>query len=285
MAKTAMVTGATNGIGRATALALAGQGYELFVLCRNPDKGQQLKDDIETAHAGASVTVLLADLASLSDIRQAAQTFLDSGKPLHLLVNNAGVVNTRRKESRDGIEENFAVNHLAYMLLTELLLPRLKASAPARIVSVSSETHKFVSGLQLDDLEFTHSRYKTFKVYGHAKLCNILWTKELARRLEGSGVTANCLHPGAVRTGLGHQNSRVLGKIMSVLMKPFFRTPEQGAATSIYLATSPEVEGITGEYFIDCKPAKLKPYATDLVAASRLWDASNDYLRDFLTAG
>lgn len=285
MAKTALITGATNGIGRATAMALAEQGYELAVLCRNPDKGQQLKSDIEALHPAAEVMVLIGDLASLSDIQQAAQRFLDSGKPLHLLVNNAGVVNTKRKESRDGIEENFAVNHLAYALLTELLLPRLKASAPARIVSVSSEAHKFVSGLQVDDLEFTQSRYKTFKVYGHAKLCNILWTKELARRLEGSGVTANCLHPGAVHTGLGHQNSQLLGKIISVVTKPFFRTPEEGAATSIYLATSPEVEGVSGEYFIDRKPAKLKPYATDQSASGRLWDATQDYLRGYLPAG
>ncbi|CAA0102854.1 Rhamnolipids biosynthesis 3-oxoacyl-[acyl-carrier-protein] reductase [Zhongshania aliphaticivorans] len=275
--KVCLITGATSGIGRATALALAEQGAELFVVCRNASKGESLLKEISQQYPQCFVTLLLGDLGCLADIRKVAQQFIDTGKPLHLLLNNAGVVNPRRKQSRDGIEETFAVNHLAYFLLTELLLDVLLRSAPARIVSVASEAYTFVKGVQFDDIEFSTTAYKTFKVYGHSKLCNILWTRQLAKKLEGSGVTANCVHPGAVNTSLGQQEHILIGKVIAVLMKPFFRSPAAGAATSIFVATSPTLDNVSGEYFSNSKPKGIRPWATDDQAAERLWQVSKDY--------
>tara|TARA_R110001592_G_scaffold1874_15_gene11438 strand:- start:1350 stop:2204 length:855 start_codon:yes stop_codon:yes gene_type:complete len=277
--KVCLITGATSGIGQATALALAAQGAELFVVCRNAQKGEALLSEISSRYPGCVVTLLLADLGCLADIRRVAQQFLDTGKPLHLLMNNAGVVNTHRKLSSDGIEETFAVNHLAYVLLTELLRERIVQSAPARIVSVASAAYLFVKGVQFDDLEFVNTPYKTFKVYGHSKLCNILWTRHLAKQLDGTGVTVNCVHPGPVNTGLGHQDHAMIGKIIGLILKPFFRTPTQGAATSIFVATSPSLDTVSGEYFSDSKVKPVKAWAKDDDSAERLWQVSKDYLK------
>ncbi|MFT5887518.1 MAG: retinol dehydrogenase-12 [Zhongshania sp.] len=274
-----LLTGASSGIGKATALALAAQGMELFLLCRNPAKGGQLLADIAKQTPNCKATLLIANLASLADVRRAAQDFLNTGKPLQLLINNAGVMNTERKYSVDGIDEIFAVNHLAPMLLTELLRERLVQSAPARIVNLASDAHSFVKGVQFDDLEFKNTPYKIFKVYGHSKLCNILWTRHLAKLLDGSGVTVNCVHPGAVSTGLGHQDSVVLSKIVGVLQKLFFRSPVQGAQTSIFVATSATLDNVSGEYFANCKSLRPKPWAEDDAAAERLWTVSQDYLK------
>ncbi len=270
--KVCLITGATSGIGRATARAVAAAGAELFVVCRNAAKGEALLDELKRETGNDRLQLLVGDLASQAELRAVAQAFLATGKPLHLLINNAGVVNMERRLTVDGIEETFAVNHLAYFLLTELLLDRLKASAPARIVSVASGAHAFCKGVNFNDLGFAKD-YKTFTVYGHSKLCNILWTRELARRLAGTGVTANCLHPGAVRTGLGTQNG-LLGKLTSKLLGPFFRSPEKGAATSIYLATSDAVEGVSGDYFANCKAINPKPWGRDDIAARKLWAVS-----------
>ncbi|WP_286872539.1 SDR family oxidoreductase [Spongiibacter sp.] len=277
--KVCLITGATNGIGRATAKALVEQGAELFIVCRNRDKGEALLAELRALRADAALTLLIADLGKMADIRRAAQEFLDTGKPLHLLLNNAGVVNTERKLSADGIEETFAVNHLAYFLMTELLRQRLIDSAPSRIVSVASEAHAFAKGVQFDDPEFANHPYKTFKVYGHSKLCNILWTRELAKQLAGTGVTVNCVHPGAVSTGLGQQDGGLMARTVSLILKPFFRSPDKGASTSIYVATSPSLEGVTGEYFADCKPKRIKPWGKDDAAAEKLWQLSEDYVR------
>ncbi|WP_372862817.1 SDR family oxidoreductase [Spongiibacter sp.] len=277
--KVCLITGATNGIGRATAKALVEQGAELFILCRNPDKGEALLSELRELRSDAELSLLIADLGKMADIRRAAQQFLDTGKPLHLLLNNAGVVNTQRKLSADGIEETFAVNHLAYFLLTELLRERIVQSAPARIVSVASEAHAFSKGVQFDDPEFAQHPYKTFKVYGHSKLCNILWTRQLAKQLAGTGVTVNCVHPGAVSTGLGQQDHAVIGKVLGLLLKPFFRSPDKGAATSVFVATSPSLEGVSGEYFANCKPKRIKPWGKDDAAAEQLWALSEDYIR------
>lgn len=277
--KVCLITGATNGIGRATAKALVEQGAELFILCRNEEKGQALLDELRGLRPDAELSLLIANLGKMADIRRAAKQFLDTGKPLHLLLNNAGVVNTERKLSADGIEETFAVNHLAYFLLTELLRERIVASAPARIVSVASEAHAFCKGVQFDDLEFARQKYKTFKVYGHSKLCNILWTRHLAKQLEGTGVTVNCVHPGAVSTGLGQQDNVIIGKVLGLVLKPFFRSPDKGAQTSIYVATSPSLEGVTGEYFADCKPKRIKPWGKDDAAAEKLWSFSEAYTK------
>ncbi|WP_372749267.1 SDR family oxidoreductase [Litorivivens sp.] len=273
--KVALVTGATSGIGAATAEAMAAKGAELFIICRSAEKGRALLDAIRRNTGNEQLSMIVADLSVQADIRRAAAEFLDTGKPLHLLINNAGVIYTERKISADGLEETFAVNHLGYFLLTELLRDRIVDSAPARIVSVASGAHAFCKQIYFDDLNFENRPYKTFEVYGHSKLANILWNRELSRQLEGTGVTANCVHPGAVASGLGKQNG-MLGKVITGLVSPFFQSPAKGASTSIYLATSPAVEGVTGKYFAKCAELQPKPWAEDDAAAKRLWDVSRE---------
>jgi NAD(P)-dependent dehydrogenase (short-subunit alcohol dehydrogenase family) len=196
-----------------------------------------------------------------------------SSRPLHVLINNAGLVNLSFKRTADGIEEVFAVNHLAPFLLTNLLLDRLKESGPARIVNVASDAHKFVRGMNFDDLGFEKG-YGWTKSYGQSKLANILFTRELAGKLSGTRVTANCLHPGAVATSLGKNNGWFVG-VLTGLLRPFFKTPEQGAQTSVYLATSPELDGVRGKYFSNCREGRLSRAARDDAAARRLWDVSS----------
>jgi NAD(P)-dependent dehydrogenase (short-subunit alcohol dehydrogenase family) len=223
------------------------------------------------AAGAADVALIVADLSVQAEVRRAAAEFLAGGRPLHVLINNAGVVNLRRTVTADGLETTFAVNHLAYFLLTALLLEPLRASAPARIVNVSSDAHKF-GRLDFDDLQ-NERRYRVMRVYGQSKLANILFTAELARRLAGSGVTVNSLHPGAVATGLGTNNGGWARRLIA-LLRPFFRSPDDGAATSLYLASSPAVAGVTGRYFVRCREKRPSAAAQDLAAAQRLWSVS-----------
>ncbi|MBY0279896.1 SDR family oxidoreductase [Candidatus Binatia bacterium] len=270
--KTCIVTGATSGIGRSTAIALARAGAELGIVCRDAGRGEETVRAIRDQTGSTAVDVFLADLSSQAAIRGVASAILARYPQIHLLVNNAGVVNLQRAVTADGIEQTFAVNHLAYFLLTLLLLDRLRASAPARIVNVGSDAHKFVSGIDFDDVGFARG-YKSMKVYGHSKLANLLFTTELARRLEGSGVTVNCVHPGAVATGLGKNNGRVAGLLIRMLA-PFFRTPDKGAATTLHVATSPALDGISGRYFANCREVQPSAAARDRAAAQRLWELS-----------
>ncbi len=264
--KVALITGATSGIGRETARALVAKGFRLYVLCRNPEKGQAL-----CAEVGGDVRLLLGDMASLADVRAVAERFLSLEPRLDLLVNNAGQINSERRLSQDGIELTFAVNHLAPFLLTALLLPRLLATPGARIVNVASLAHGFAtSGIDLEDYNWAHKRFLPLVVYGHSKLANILFTRELARRLKGTGVTANCLHPGVVGTEFG-MNTGWFGRFVANMVRPFVLDSEQGARTTVYLATSPEVEGVSGEYYVDCKPATPLLWALDDQAAAGLW--------------
>ena len=269
--KTCLITGASSGIGQATALALAKQGATLLLVCRDRRRGEETVAAIAEQTGHHDVTLLLADLSVQSEIRRLASEFLASGRPLHVLINNAGVVNLQRTVTADGIETTFAVNHLAYFLLTNLLLERLRASAPARVVNVSSDAHKFGT-LDFDDLG-NERNYRAMRVYGQSKLANILFTAELARRCAGSGVTANSLHPGAVGTGLG-KNNGAWARVLIALLRPFFRTPADGAATSVYVATSPAVEGISGRYFAKCREKQPSAAARDGDAARRLWEIS-----------
>ena len=270
--KYCLITGATSGIGKATAQGLVKAGASLTIVCRSQSKGEALMAELNV-EAKEPVELLLADLTSLQDVRRAADQYLSSGKPLHLLINNAGVVNTRRQVTADGFEEMFAVNHLAHFLLTNLLLSRIEESAPSRIVNVASHAYTFVRNMGFDDLN-AEKKYATFKVYGRSKLANILFTRELSKRVGGKQLTVNCLHPGAVSTSLGTQNNGLLGKLLPLLLKPFFRTPEMGAETSLYLALSPALDDITGRYFSNCKEVKVKAWARDDSEAARLWDVS-----------
>ena len=266
-----MITGASSGVGRATGLGLARLGATLVLVCRDRRRGEETVVEIRDATGNRAVTLMVADLSSQQSIRALAHEFLATSQPLHVLVNNAGIVNLHRTVTVDGIESVFAVNHLAYFLLTHLLLDRLKESAPARIVNVASHAHRF-SALDLDDLEGAR-RYRAMRVYGQSKLANILFSYELARRLGGTGVTVNCLHPGAVASGLG-KNNGPWARAFIMLLRPFFRTPEQGAATSIYLASAPELEQVTGKYFAACKETRSSAVSYDAAVARRLWEIS-----------
>ena len=267
------MTGATNGIGRAAALELARRGANLVLLGRDAARCEAIRAEVAAVGGGGSASVLIADLASQADVRRAAGELMAGGQPLHVLLNNAGVVQTERSETADGIETTFAVNHLAPFLLTNLLLPRIQASAPARVVTVSSEAHKFGGALDFDDLG-SAKRFAGMGVSGRSKLANLLFTRELARRLEGSGVTANALHPGAVRTGLGQNNDAPFLKLVAALFRPFFRTPEAGADTAVWLCSAPEVAGISGRYFVNRRERQPHRAALDDMAARRLWDES-----------
>jgi NAD(P)-dependent dehydrogenase (short-subunit alcohol dehydrogenase family) len=269
--KTCLITGATNGIGRVTAVELARMGAELFLIYRNKARADETVAEIRNRTGNENIHLLQADLGSQKQIRAAAAAFLATGKPLHVLINNAGLGNTKRLMSEDRVEMVFAVNHLAYFLLTMLLLDRIKQSAPARIVNVASEAHRFGS-INFDD-PGGEQRFRTISAYSQSKLANILFSYELARRLAETGVTVNCLHPGGIASGLWTNNGP-LAQFMMKVGRLVLKTPEQGARTTIYLASSPEVEGVTGKYYSNCNEKTSSRESYDLNIARRLWDVS-----------
>ena len=270
--KICLVTGATLGIGKVTARALADKSATVVIVGRDAAKTAATVAEIQAQTGNPQVTSIVADLSSQAEVRRTAQEFLAQHDRLHVLVNNAGGMFTSRKVTVDGLEYTFALDHLGYFLLTNLLLPTLQASAPARIVSVASTAHT-LGKIHFDDLQSTKG-YNGLAVYGQAKLANVMFTYELARRLAGTGVTANTLHPGVVATGFAKNNGPILNFVMSTLARPFQINTEQGAATSIYLATSPEVEGVTGKYFIKSKPVKSSPASYVEADQQRLWEIS-----------
>lgn len=267
-----LLTGATLGIGRAAAEALPPLGMELVLVARDRARLEALATELRKRSPGARVGVLAGDLSRMSEVRRIAGEFRATHPRLDVLLNNAGALFARRELTPEGLERTLALNHLAYFVLTEELLPVLRSSAPARIVNVSSDAHRG-SRLDLDDLNYARGRYRPFVAYGRSKLMNILFTRELSRRLEGTGVTANAMHPGFVRSGFGQNNQGFLGKLIK-LGQAFARTPERGARTLVYLATSPQVEGVTGKYFHDERESRTSAAALDMEVARRLWDAS-----------
>jgi NAD(P)-dependent dehydrogenase (short-subunit alcohol dehydrogenase family) len=271
--KVCIVTGATSGIGRVTALELARMGATVVLMARRPERGEEARAAIVAETGNDRVELILADFASLAEVRRAAEIFLARHDRLHVLVNNAGLYADKRRLSADGYELTFAVNHLAPFLLTNLLLDTLKASAPARVVTVASGAHVGAE-INFDDLQGA-KRYSGFAAYGASKLANILFTYELARRLEGSGVTANCLHPGFVGTNFGQSDGGPVA-IFFRAARPFILTPEQGAQTSIHLAASPEVEGLTGRYYVNRRPRTSSAPSYSREAQSRLWAISEE---------
>jgi NAD(P)-dependent dehydrogenase (short-subunit alcohol dehydrogenase family) len=271
--KTVLLTGASSGIGRATALGLAQQGATLLLVGRTPERCAETLAEIRQRTGRDDVAMLQADLSSQEDVRRLAGEVLARAERLDVLVNNAGVTLARRELTVDGLEATFATNHLAYFLLTGLLLPRLRASAPARIVNVASDAHR-IGKLDLDDLQNERS-YGVMRVYGQSKAANILFTQELARRLTGTGVTVNCLHPGGIRSNLGRGNGPILDALHR-FVSLFLKSPEQGARTSLHLASSPEVEGISGRYWKDCREHAPSAHARDPELARRLWEKSEE---------
>jgi NAD(P)-dependent dehydrogenase (short-subunit alcohol dehydrogenase family) len=299
-----LVTGATSGIGKATAQGLADMGATVALVARNPHKGQATVEEIREKTGNANLDVLVADLSSQAEIRKLADEFKRRYSALHVLVNNAGGIFGERLITLDGIEMTLALDHLAPFLLTNLLLDVLKASAPARIINLTSGA-QVMGKINFDDLE-GKKRYDGQAAYNQSKLANVLFTYELARRLAphlpsayvkegagqaphlpsvhleegagqaGSGVSVNCVHPGAVRTNYGRENPTRLLRVVIPLLAPLLRTPEKGAETVLYLATSPEVEGVTGKYFVDkrARPSSKRSYDTQV--AARLWQVSEE---------
>ena len=271
--KVVLITGGTSGIGKAAATALAGMGATVVITGRNEERGKRALQEIREESGNDGVELILADLTVQDEVRRLAEELRERHNQLEVLVNNAGLVLSERTETPDGIETQLAINHLAPFLLTNLLLDLLKESAPSRIVTVSSDAHRWAK-IDLDDLQ-SRKRYRGMQVYGKTKLANIMFTYELAERLEGTGVTANCMHPGGVNTNFGNNQGGPINLLFR-LFKPFMRSPEQGADTLIYLASSPEVEGMTGKYLADRKVKAASDAAYDETTRKRLWEASEE---------
>jgi retinol dehydrogenase 14 len=269
--RTVLVTGGTGGIGRATALGLSAMGAHVAIVGRDRERTEAAAQEIREA-GGRQVDVFVADMSSQAEVRRLAGEVLGALPRLDVLVNNVGGYWDTRHVTADGLERTFALNHLAPFLLTDLLLDRLRESAPARVVTVSSGAHT-MGRIDFDDLEGERS-YSGMRAYSQSKLANILFTYELARRLGAGGVTANALHPGMVRTGFGAEDAGSLQRLFTPLMRPFMKSPAEGAATSIHLASSPEVEGVTGCYFAGSKRKDSSKRSHDQAAAERLWRVS-----------
>jgi NAD(P)-dependent dehydrogenase (short-subunit alcohol dehydrogenase family) len=269
--KTVLITGATAGIGKAIALALASRNYEIVFITRNREKAESVKNEIISASNNNKVDFILADLTSKKQIKESVTLFRKKYQKLDILINNAGVCLPKRRLTPDGIEEMFQINHLSYFMFSNLLIDYLLKSDDPRIINMSSGAHKkgkFDSG----NLQ-SEKKFSPFGTYRNTKLLNILFTLELAERLRDKGITVNALHPGVVRTNFGSEFStayRILGR----MVKMFLISAEEGAETAVYLATSQEVKGVTGKYFIECKPAEMHNAAITLENCRILWEKS-----------
>jgi retinol dehydrogenase 14 len=270
--KTVLVTGGTGGIGRATALGLLQLGAQVGIVGRDPTRAESAAEAIRAAVGADQVDVFIADMSSQAEVRRLAEAVVAAYPRLDVLVNNVGGYWAHRHVTVDGLEHTFAVNHLAPFLLTNVLLPRLTAGSPSRIVTVSSGAQA-MGRIDFEDLQTTR-RYNGQRAYNQSKLTNVLFTYELARRTKGTGVTANVLHPGLVATNFGREDPRRWMRIMVPLVRPFMKPPERGAATPIYLASSPDIEGVTGRYFVGSRPRRSAPRSYDEQVARRLWDVS-----------
>ena len=270
--KTCLVTGSTNGIGRVTTLELAHMGANVVIAGRDPARCALTASDIREETGNPDVDFLVADLSSQEDIRRLAKEFKERHQRLDVLVNNAGAIHMSRRKSVDGIEMTFALNHLSHFLLTNLLLDVLSASAPARVVNVASSVHEKAK-IDLFDIQAPR-RYSGFRAYSRSKLCNLLFTYELARRLEGTGVTANALHPGLVATNI-LTNNGVLGRFINILLGVRGISVEAGALTSVYAASSPDLEGVSGKYLDKKQIVRSSTRSFDEAQAADLWELSS----------
>jgi NAD(P)-dependent dehydrogenase (short-subunit alcohol dehydrogenase family) len=271
---TVLVTGGTGGIGRATAIGLATMGARVGITGRHRGRADTAAAAIVRESGTPAVDVFVADMSSQAEVRRLAAEVLDAYPRLDVLVNNVGGYWDTRHVTADGLERTFAVNHLAPFLLTDLLLERLKDSAPARVVTVASGAHT-AGRIDFDDLQGGRS-YSGSRAYDQSKLANVLFSHELARRLAGSGITANALHPGVVRTSFGADDPGAIQRWLVPFMRPFMRTPAQGATTSIHLASSPELAQVSGGYFANGRPKRSSTASYDEAVAARLWRVSAD---------
>ena len=271
--KTILITGATNGIGKAAAIKFAESAKSIAFTYRNEELAEDLKNEMQKINPNLSINGFFCDFSVQGSIRECADKIKNDLKAIDLLINNAGVVNTEYSETIDGIENTFAVNHLGYFLFTNLLLDLVKKESESRIINVSSAAHHFVKGMQWDDINYKDDFKMGLKAYGQSKLGNILFTKQLAKKLQKDGVTVNAIHPGGVNTSLGNQNNSLLGRVLKIILKPFFRSPLKGANTIIYLA---EIDGlsITGAYWVDGRVAKTSHYSKNEAEAEKLWRLS-----------
>jgi NAD(P)-dependent dehydrogenase (short-subunit alcohol dehydrogenase family) len=272
--RTVLVTGGTGGIGKATAIGLATMGARVGITGRELARAEQAAADIRAASGNPAVDVFAADMSSQAEVRRLAAAVLDAYPRLDVLVNNVGGFWAHRQLTADGLERTFALNHLAPFLLTNLLLDRLMASAPARVVTVSSG-EQARGRIDFDDLQGARD-YSAQRAYSQSKLANVMFTNELARRLQGTGVTANSLHPGVVRTNFGAEDQAGFFAVMGGVVRPFLKTPARGAETAIYLASSPDVGGVTGQFFANRKPKTANKVAYDTDMTARLWQVSAD---------
>lgn len=273
--KIALVTGATNGIGKVTALELAKAGYRVLLTSRDAAKGKKVLEEMRAQSGNDALELFVGDLSSMTDVRRIALEIRARHSKLDVLVNNAGGLFKERSTTVDGFEYTFAFNHLSYFLLTNLLLPNLKAAGDARVVSVSSAANR-LGKIHWDDLQFS-TGYSAYAAYNQSKLMNVLFANALARRLRGTGVTSNSLHPGVVRSGFNFNPGGPI-RVVFAISKLMAVSPEKGAQTSLYLATSPEVNGVTGQYFANKKQKRANASAYDERAQERLWDLSEKLL-------
>lgn len=270
--KNILITGATSGIGRSTAIALSSMGARVTFIARNKDKAEVLLKELN-CNTENKAAYIIADLSSQDEVKSAAKEYLNMNISLDILINNAGLINLKRRETVDGFEETFAVNHLAYFSLTNILIDKIKESKSARIINISSGAHQFVSRMNFDDLQ-SEKNYKPFKVYSYSKLANILFTRKLSEVLKNDNITVNCLHPGVVATGFASQNNSKIQKLLFKLSKPFMRSSNKGAETSIYLSSSDEVSDVSGKYFYNSKISKISSGASNKEDTEKLWEIS-----------
>jgi len=269
--KTAVITGATSGIGAVAAKRLAAMGARIVLIARSRSRGEVALAGLRAVAPGLAHKVHYADLSKIAEVKRVAATIASEEPRIEVLINNAGAIFANRRVTEDGLELTFALNHMAYFIVTDALHERLLASAPSRIVNTASDAHQGAS-LDFGDLQ-SKQRYSAMKAYGRSKLCNILFTRELARRLQGTGVTANCFHPGFAATRIGDESGGLISSF-AWIAKFFAISPAKGAETLVHLASSPRVESVSGGYFYQCRPISPSPPAQDDRAALELWEHS-----------
>ncbi|BCJ94100.1 short-chain dehydrogenase [Anaerocolumna cellulosilytica] len=270
--KTVLITGASSGMGKAAAAMLADKGFRVILLCKNKERGEKAQAELKQKNQRRELELALCDLGSMKDIRRFTDEWNKRGEVLDVLINNAGVISLNRRETEDGLEEQFGVNHIGHFLLTLRLLDTMKRGS--RIVVVASGAHR-IGKIHFSNFNLTYG-FHVIKAYSQSKLANVLFTRELARRLKNQGITVNCCHPGAVATSMGIDRESGFGKSITSLLKPFFLTPEEGAQTTVFLATSPAVQKVTGKYYYKEAKEKTSRLAKSKSLAEKLFVLSEN---------